>query len=290
VIPAWVDRREYPFTPRALDVDGGTIRYVDEGSGPVVLMVHGTPTWSFLYRHLVSALSPRYRCVAPDLLGFGLSAKPASAAYRPADQARRLTTLIDTLALKDLTLVVHDFGGPIGLSHAIERPDNVRRLVLFNTWMWSLRAEARVARAGRLFGSAIGRLLFERLSLSTQVLWRGAIADKTRYTPAIHAQYRAAMATPTDRRATWHYARELLASSEWYESLWARRDRIADKPALLVWGMKDPAFGTALARWRSVFTHAEVVELGGVGHAPTEERGPEVAAMVGRFLEGRGAR
>ena len=290
MIPAWVDRREYPFAPRALDVDGGSLRYVDEGSGPVVLMVHGTPTWSFLYRHLIKALSAHYRCVAPDLLGFGLSDKPAEASYRPADQARRLTTLIDTLGLKDLTLVVHDFGGPIGLAHAIERPENVGRLVLFNTWMWSLRDDARFARAGRLFGSAIGRFLFQRLSFSTQVLWRRAIADSQRYTPAIHAQYRAALATAADRRVTWHYARELLASSDWYESLWARRDRIAHTPALLVWGMRDPAFGPALARWRSVFTRAEVVELGGVGHAPTEERGPEVAGIVERFLEGRGKR
>jgi haloalkane dehalogenase len=288
VIPAWVDRREYPFTPRAIDVDGGSMRYVDEGSGPAVLMVHGTPTWSFLYRHLIRGLSARYRCVAPDLLGFGLSDKPAGASYRPADQARRLTTLIDTLGLKDLTLVVHDFGGPIGLAHAIERPENVARLVLFNTWMWSLRDDARFARAGRLLGSAIGRFLFQRLSFSTQVLWRRAVADKARYTPAIHAQYRAAHATAADRRVTWEYARELLASSDWYERLWSRRDRIADTPALLVWGMKDPAFGTALPRWRSVFPSAEVVELAGVGHAPPEERGPEVAELVERFLRERG--
>lgn len=288
MIPAWVDRREYPFTPRALDVEGGAMRYVDEGDGPVVLMVHGTPTWSFLYRHLVKALAPRYRCVAPDLLGFGLSAKPRSASYRPAEQARRLTTLIDTLGLKDLTLVVHDFGGPIGLAHAIERPQNVRRLVLFNTWMWSLRDDARFARAGRVFGSALGRILFERFAFSTQVLWRTAIADKARYSSAIHAQYRAALATAGDRRVTWHYARELLASSEWYDSLWARRDRIADTPALLLWGMKDPAFGAALPRWRALFTRAEVVEFADAGHAPPEERGPEAAVMVERFLNARG--
>lgn len=288
MIPAWVDRREYPFTPRALDVEGGTMRYVDEGAGPVVLMVHGTPTWSFLYRHLIRALSAGARCVVPDLLGFGLSARPASASYRPADQARRLTTLIDTLGLDDLTLVVHDFGGPIGLAHAIERPERVRRLVLFNTWMWSLRDEPRFARAGRVLGGAIGRILFERLGLSTQVLWRRAVADRQRYTPAIHAQYRAPLATATDRRVTWHYARELVGSSAWYESLWARRERIAHLPALLVWGMKDPAFAAMLPRWRALFTRAEVVELADVGHAPPEERGPEVAAMVERFLRGRG--
>ena len=129
MIPAWVDRAQYPFEPRALDVGAGTMRYVDEGTGPPVVMVHGTPTWSFLYRDLVKGLRDRYRCVAPDLLGFGLSDKPAGASYRPEDQGRRLRGLIDRLALKDITLMVHDFGGPIGLSYALEHPGNVKRLV-----------------------------------------------------------------------------------------------------------------------------------------------------------------
>ena len=290
MIPAWVDTREYPFTPRVLDVDAGRMSYLDEGDGPPVVMVHGTPTWSFLYRHLVKALAPRHRCVVPDLPGFGLSDRVAGASYRPEDQFRRLTKLIDTLRLKDCDLIVHDFGGPIGLAHAIERPESIRRLVLFNTWMWSLAGERSFRLVGRLFGGPLGRVAFERLPLSTDVLWRSAIADRTRYTRAVHAHYRAPMATAAARRATAVYARELLGSSAWYERLWGRRDRIADIPALLVWGMKDPAFASALPRWRSVFTHAEVVELADVGHAPPEERGPEVAATVARFLdeEGRG--
>lgn len=133
MIPDWVDRAEYPFEPEAIILGPGTMRYLDEGDGESVVMVHGTPTWSFLYRHLVKGLRDRYRCVVPDHLGFGLSDKPARWSYAPADQARNLTTLIETLGLKDITLVVHDFGGPIGLSYALEHPENVRRLVLFNT-------------------------------------------------------------------------------------------------------------------------------------------------------------
>ncbi|NBC18401.1 MAG: alpha/beta fold hydrolase, partial [Bacteroidetes bacterium] len=90
------------------------MHYVDEGDGPPVLMLHGNPTWSFLYRHLVRGLSDRYRCVAPDYLGFGLSDKPPGWTYRPVDHARHIAHLIDTLALRDLTLVVQDWGGPIG--------------------------------------------------------------------------------------------------------------------------------------------------------------------------------
>jgi len=111
VTPEWLDRREYPFESRWLDVEAGRLHYVDEGQGAPVLMVHGTPTWSFMYRHLVKALRARHRCVAPDHLGFGLSERPREWSYRPVDQARNLTRLVEALGLKDLTLVVHDYGG-----------------------------------------------------------------------------------------------------------------------------------------------------------------------------------
>jgi pimeloyl-ACP methyl ester carboxylesterase len=257
---------------------------VDEGEGPTILMVHGTPSWSFLYRHLVRGLRDTFRCVAPDLPGFGLSDKPSGDAYRPADQARRLSAFIDALGLKDITLVVHDFGGPIGLAHAIDRPSNVRRLVLFNTWMWSLAGDRRYTWASRVFSTAVGRVLYERLGFSVNVLWRQAVRDP-RYTAAVHGQYTAPLRDPVARHATWIYARELLGSSDWFDALWQQRDRLASIPALLVWGTKDPAFAAALPRWRAVFADAEVVTWPDVGHAPPEVRGPEVAALVRRFLQ-----
>ncbi len=282
--PAWLDTREYPFLSRAVEIDGLRVHYVDEGDGPTVLFVHGLPTWSFLWRHLIAGLRDRYRCVALDLPGFGLSDKPPGDAYRPEDQARRLTAFVDALGLKDLALVVHDFGGPIGLPLALDRPDAVRRLVLFNTWMWSLADDRQYARVGRLLGSSLGRVLYERAGLSVNVVWRHAVRDP-RYTRAVHRQYAAPLAEPAARHATWIYARELLGSSAWYEALWARRERLARIPALLVWGTKDPAFGKLLPRWRSLFYRAEVLGLADAGHAPQETRGPEVVPVVARFLE-----
>src|SRR6185437_9468981 len=135
---AWVDRRSYPIQSRSLEVDGGRMHFVDEGEGRPLVLVHGTPTWSFLFRHLIADLSRDHRVIALDHIGFGLSEKPERWGYRPADHAKNLAMLIDRLGLKDITLVVHDFGGPIGLSYAVEHPENVSALVLFNTWMWSL--------------------------------------------------------------------------------------------------------------------------------------------------------
>lgn len=288
--PAWLDRSAYPFRSHWLEIDGARMHYLDEGHGPTVLMVHGTPTWSFLYRHLVTALRDRFRCVVPDHLGFGLSDKPAGDAYRPADQARRLGALVDALGLKEVALVVHDFGGPIGLGWALDHPDAVRSLVLFNTWMWSFAGERRYERLGRLLASPVGRILYERLGASVHLVFRRALADRTRYTRAVHAQYAAPQRDAGARHATWIYARELLGSSDWLDGLWRRRARLAPLPALLIWGLKDPAFAGALPRWRTVLRAAEVVELPEVGHAPPEERGPESAALIGRFLDDRGGR
>jgi haloalkane dehalogenase len=281
LIPAWVDRREYPFEPRALDVEGGRLSYVDEGEGAPIVMVHGTPTWSFLYRHLIRDLSPRYRCVAPDHLGFGLSDRPPGWSYRPEDQARNLARLIETLGLKDLTLVVHDYGGPIGLAYALDHPENVRRLVLFNTWMWSFAGDRSVEWVAWILGGRLGRYLYERRGFSVRVMLRYAVADRRRYTRAVERQYLAAL----DGHATWVYAREILGSSAWYDGLWRRRDRIARTPAILIWGMRDPAFARYLPRWREVFEQAEVVQLADCGHAPPEERAPESLPFLRRFLE-----
>jgi len=284
VTPGWLDARAYPFQSRGVEIEGARVHYVDEGRGPTVLMVHGTPTWSFLWRHLIAGLRDHHRCIALDLPGFGLSDKPPGDAYRPEDQARRLAAFVDALRLKDWTLVVHDFGGPIGLSLAIERPDAVRRLVLFNTWMWSLAGDRQYRRVDRLFSGRLGRALYERFGFSVNVVWRHAVRD-ARYTRAVHRQYAAPLADSAARHATWIYMRSLLGSSAWYEALWARRERLARIPALLVWGAKDPVFAKFLPRWRSLFYRAEVMELPDAGHAPQETRGAEVAPVVARFLD-----
>jgi pimeloyl-ACP methyl ester carboxylesterase len=283
-----VDRTMYPFRPHHLEVEGGRLHYVDEGEGPPVVLVHGTPVWSFVYRRLIADLSTTHRVVAPDHLGFGLSDKPADADYRPAAHARNLERLIEALGLRDVVLVVHDFGGPIGLSYAVEHPENVRALVLLNTWMWSL-AGTPAERASRMLSGAVGRFLYRRLNLSPRVLVPTLFADRGRLTPEIHRHYVDAFPSPAERQAPWVFARELMGSSEWYEGLWRRRDRLAGLPALVLWGMKDSAFRPdALARWREALPGARVVELPDAGHFVQEEAPEEVAREIREFLAAPG--
>jgi haloalkane dehalogenase len=280
----WLDRTLYPFPSRFVDTDAGRLHYVDEGRGPVLVMVHGTPTWSFLYRHLIRDLSRDHRVVALDHLGFGLSDKPADWGYRPSDHARNLEILIETLDLRDIALAVHDFGGPIGLAYATRHPENVRALVLFNTWLWSLRG-TRAERLSRLMGSPLGRFLYQRLNASPRVLLPAAFGDRSKLTKDVHRQYIRAFGSPEERRGPWVLARELVGSSDWYEELWSRREALVGKPTLLLWGMKDPAFGgTALERWKQALPRARVVEFPDAGHFVQEEAPEEAGQAIRAFL------
>ena len=284
--PPWLDRSLYPFASRWHDTPDGRMHYVDEGAGSPVVLVHGTPTWSFLWRRLIARLAPRHRVVAPDHLGFGFSDKPADAPYAPSDHARRLTTLLDALDITGATLVVHDFGGPIGLASALARPERIARLVVFNTWMWSVAGEPKMAKGGKLFASPLGRFLYRHLNLSPRVIMPSAYADRRKLTPEIHRHYLAPLGSPDERMGAWSLARALLGASGWYESLWAQRDVLREKPMLLVWGMKDPAFGPAyLDRWRREFPAAEVHEIASSGHFVPEEAPDEIAPILERFVD-----
>jgi len=281
-----IEPLEHTFESHWVQLPDGRVHYIDEGRGPVIVLVHGTPTSSYLYRRLIPALAREQRVVAMDHLGFGRSGKPAVADYRPMAHARRLEEMIDRLGLEDVVLVVHDFGGPIGLSHAIERPGNVRGLVLFNTWMWSL-AGTPAERISRLFSGVIGRFLYTRLNFSPRVILKAAFGDRRKLTKEAHRRYMDAFPTPAERIAPWILARELIGSTEWYDGLWQRRERIVDKPALVLWGMKDPAFTPAyLERWKQVLTHARFVEFAESGHFVQEEAPDEAAARILEFVGG----
>lgn len=274
----------YPFQSRYLDVGPGRMHYVDEGEGPVVVMVHGTPTWSFLYRHLIRELSRGYRVIAIDHLGFGLSDKPELWSYRPEGHARKLGILIERLGLRDITLVVHDYGGPIGLAYAMLHPENVRALVLFNTWMWSLRGTS-AEKLSRFMGGPIGRVLYKRFNFSPRMLIRAAFGDRRKLTKEVHRHYIEAFPTPAERQGPWVLARELAGSSDWYETLWQGREWLAGKPALVLWGMKDPAFGRdALEHWKATLTNARIVEFPEAGHFVQEEAPEEAAREIETFL------
>ena len=283
-----VDRSAYPFADRWLDLPAGRMHYVDEGpgGGETLLFVHGTPTWSFEWRHLIRALSPAYRCVAPDHLGFGLSERPAGFAYTPEAHAENLSVFVRALDLRDITLVVHDFGGPIGLPLALAEDGRVKRVALFNTWMWSFAGDKAMEMPAKLAGTGLWRFLYRRLDFSIRVLAPYAYGDKGKLTPAIHKQYKDRFRDADSRGLVlWALAKALKGSAAFYGSLWDRRDRLARLPVLIVWGLKDRAFPPhLLARWREALPAARVVECADAGHWPHEEDPERAIGALRGFL------
>jgi len=284
--PDWPDPAVYPFAPHYLDVGPGRLHYldeggVDEGDGLPVVMVHGTPSWSFLYRHLIRDLAG-HRCVAPDHLGFGLSDKPVDFSYTPRAHAENLGALIGALGLKNIVLVVHDFGGPIGLSYALEHPENVRALVVLNSWGWP---NEPLARAAKLLGNPLGRTLYKRFNFSLEVLLRRAgFADWNVLTQEVLQHYRGPFPTPPSREPLWRLVDSVGETNAWLETLWARRKAIKDKPALLLWGTKDKLVPLSfLDRWQGLFPRADVLKLN-AGHFVQEEAAGEIGEAVRRFL------
>lgn len=289
-VPPWLDTAAYPFAPHTFDTGAGQLHYLDEHApegrtGPPIVFVHGTPTWSFEWRHLVKDLRGEYRCLALNHLGFGLSDKPVGADFRPEAHARRFTEWVRHLGLTDITLVVHDFGGPIALAYALQHPENVRAIVVLNSWLWNPRDDTHFIGAAKLLANPVGRFLYERLNVSARAILPAAYGDKRKLTPAIHRQYLAPFARPTDRASTFALLRSLLDSGDWFGGLWEQREILKTKPLLFLWGDRDPTFGIpTLTRWRKAFSEAETHVLPGAGHWPHEEEPEQVSALLRAFL------
>jgi len=265
----------------------GDLQYVDEGSGPPMLFVHGTPTNSYEYRHLIATLSKRFRCLAPDHLGFGESSRPRAFAYTPEAHARVLKEFVERLDLQDLTLVVHDFGGPIGLPLALDASRRVRRVILMNTWAWPIDDDPKMARPARFIGGAIGRVLYRYANASLRLIMPSAYGDRRKLTPEIHRRYLDVFRDRGARVLVLHaLAKSLLGSRAHYQSLLDGIGRLRELPVLIVWGMKDSAFQPyQLERWRTLLPGAQVETIASAGHWPHEEEPERVVAAIERFLQ-----
>jgi haloalkane dehalogenase len=282
---SWIDINEYPFQSNFMEFDLGRMHYIDEGKGESIVMLHGNPTWSFLYRYLVKGFSDKYRCIAPDYFGFGLSAKPRKWSYLPKEQSKYIAQLIDKLEIKDITLIVQDWGGPIGLSYALKNPGNIKRLVIMNTWMWSVKDDFHFRLYSRLMGGPFGRFLITRFNFFAKRVMKMGISDKSKLTKSIHQHYLIPLKHPEDRKASWVFPKEVIGSSRWLDSLWRQKDRIKNKPTLLIWGMKDIAFREKeLKTWESLFTNFKTVRLDSVGHYVQEEQREKLCPIVLDFI------
>lgn len=281
----WIDKKEYPFQSKYFDLPMGRMHYVDEGeSDHAVVMVHGNPAWSYTYRKLIKCLSKKYRCIALDHIGFGLSDKPAEWDYLPENHATNLEKLLNHLKLQSITLIVGDWGGPIGLSYALYHPNKTKSIIITNTWMWSVKGIFHYEMFSGIMGGFIGRALIKRYNFFVTVLMKKMF--RAEIARSVHQHYIEPLKNPKDRKGCWIFPKQIIGSSNWLANLWSKRVAIANKPSMIIWGNKDIAFrDIELEKWKSLFSNAEVYEYEKVGHFVQEELGDEMCPLIEKHLE-----
>jgi len=275
----WLDKSEYPFNPNYFSVNGQRLHYIDEGQGDTILFVHGTPSWSFDFRNIIKGLKDSYRCVAIDHIGFGLSDKPEHYDYSTQNHSKTLEKFVLDNQLDNLTLVVHDFGGPIGLNFAIQHPDRVKRIVILNSWLWSSRTDPEFIKLSKILRSPILPFLYRYINFSPKFILPKSFGDNKISTKTLK-QYTKPFADKSQRNGALAFAKSLLNDQDWFETLWEKRKQISNKPTLLIWGMKDPVIKPHnLDKFLSGFTNSKTIKLETSGHFPQEEQ-PELVKQA----------
>ncbi|MCC7475982.1 MAG: alpha/beta fold hydrolase [Pirellulales bacterium] len=294
-------RSLYPFESRWAELASGRMHYLDEGPGSgsasppsdtgaaALLFVHGNPTWSFHWRRFVAALRSRHRCVAVDHLGCGQSDRPERL-LQLVDHIANLRTLVEQLDLRRITLVAQDWGGAIGLGAMLRMPERLQRIVLFNTGAFSPHYIPWRIRACRL--PVMGRLAVQGANLFSLAALRMTLARRKRLEPAVDAGYLAPYDSWADRRGVYAFVRDIPAphshdspTANALDAIERQLPSLADRPACLVWGMRDWCFRPdCLDRFLQAWPRAEVHRLADVGHWVVEDAPEESLGLVQQFL------
>lgn len=286
-------REEYLFGSHTFKLpNGATMHFLDEGSGPVVLMLHGNPTWSFYYRNVVRCLSARgYRCIVPDHIGCGLSDKPEDYPYTLRQRIDDVAALLDHLAVEDFSLIVHDWGGAIGCGLAGQRPDALQKMVLLNTGAFlSKRIPLRIA---AIKVPAMGEFIIRGLNGFAGPAAMMAVQEPMK--PAVKEGLLWPYRSWSDRVAVWNFVRDIPLhpghrSYGELKKIEASLAGLADKPIQLIWGAKDFCFTLHFHdRFKGYFPHAFSKVYADCGHYILEDGGQAVCEDIWGFLERRGS-
>ncbi len=282
-------RALYPFASHFHEASHGARQhYIDEGQGEVLLMVHGNPTWSFYYRGLVQALSDRYRCIVPDHVGCGLSDQPAGYTYTIPTHIENLVKLVEHLDLKNVTLIVHDWGGPTGFGAAMRLPERFKRLVFFNTGLFigPIPPSIQMCRV-----PGLGRVLIQGLNGFVRAGFLRGVADRGRMKGDVGRGYLAPYDSWAHRAAQHAFVQEIPSKpshANWdlIQKIDAGTQSFQDRPALILWGDQDFCFTPWFReQLQARFPAAEVHAWPDVGHWIVEEATERVIPLIEDFLE-----
>ena len=286
--PAWVSDGLFPFESRFVDTPRGHLmHYVDEGDGDPVIFVHGNPAWSFEFRHLIRELRSEFRCIAANHIGFGLSSRSSRKEdHHPAAHAEAFAALLHSLDVRDVTLFMTDWGGPIGLDFARRFPDRVKRIVIANTWCWPVNRDPHFLFFSAMMASPLGQYLIKRRNFFVNGVMPRAVGNKDALTEEAMEHYRRAQPTPAERAANAALPGHIVGATDWLREIWDERSAFISKPALVLWGNKDIAFRTKeLDRWRAELTDCEAHEFADCGHFLAEETPERIAPVLRTFMQ-----
>ena len=282
----------FPFAPHYHPIEGVDMHFVDEGSGEPVVMVHGDPTWGYLYRNFIPVLSQRRRCVVPDQMGMGKSANPQERSlYRLQQHRANLEALLLHLDLHDITLVLHDWGGPVGLGVATRHPERIKRLVLMNTWAFAPWPGGPFPRLLELIRSERGEAFVLQKNGYLEPALRGTTYHSEQLTKIVMEAYRAPYPTPESRLALLCWSRDIPVqetdvSYAEMKQIEQGLSQFSRTPILLVWGMKDPVLSVSvLHRWQQLYPHATTHELEDASHFLQEDAPERIVQWIEAFLD-----
>ncbi|MEM8621528.1 MAG: alpha/beta fold hydrolase [Actinomycetota bacterium] len=275
----------YPFESKWFQSSVGPIHYIDEGAGRPLVMFHGNPDWSFLYRGIITALRGQFRCVAMDYPGFGLSVHPGDGyGYTPGEHAEVVGELVDHLDLHDAVFVGADWGGPIGLEVASKRSDRFTGLAIGNTWAWPAET-GMIKFFSRLMSSApLQRLIKNRNFFISPAMKRTIERD---ISDREFRHYVDVAPTPEHRAGIAEFPKQIRAAEPFLADLEQRvLSEFADTPMVLIWGTKDPVFRGILPGWQRRFPDAQVVRLEAASHYLQEDEPEAIAAAIAESFGG----
>lgn len=284
--PFAVDPSEYPFEDHWLPLRDGYVHYVDEGEGPVILLLHGNPTWSYIYRNVIKELRGECRLVALDYPGFGMSKAPSGYRFTPQEHSDVVADLVDRLGLKNLVVVVYDWGGPIGTNYAVRHRANMRGFVVMNTWAWPasfLQILFSIAMGGWPFGY----WLQTQKNFFAKSMLPDGIYRQEKVTEGFRKAYTDPFPTPESRKPTWIFPRQIRKARSWLADIESKLTNLSDLPAQILWGTHDdPGFPLAdMAKWQRYLKLHETETLADASHSVQEDRPDRVVASIRRVLE-----
>lgn len=284
-----IDSSLYPFKSQTLDLESHHYHYLDEGQGETLLMLHGNPAWSFYYRNLILGLKSSCRCVVPDHMGMGKSDKPQDYPYTLSKHIDNLEALANKLGLNDMTLVVHDWGGAIGMGLAVRQPQKIRRLVLFNTAAFLSDKIPMLLSLCRIPG--VGSLAIRGFNAFALAAVSMACKNKERMTDQVKAGYLAPYNNYANRIANLRFVQDIPMSPEApsyseIKKIEENLSRFASLPVMIAWGEKDFVFNRHfLKKWLEFFPDAEVHRLSDAGHYVVEDAHERILPWMREFFQ-----